>query len=198
MTPSRIRAGVQSTPGRPTSRSAPARAFTLVEAICTIVVLALVMSVCARTILAAADGCLSAASRAEAQSDAAAAMDRLIAEIRSVGLVSGSTRTPNITQVRATGMTFTTTGGSRAINLSSGSLVLTVAGVDSTLVTGVTQFTIQTMDESGAALAASLDGSQCSAVQRVQISITVQRGATAESLRTLVFLRALVVGVTAP
>jgi hypothetical protein len=67
-------------------------------------------------------------------------------------------------------------------------------GTSAVLQTDVTAFAVQTYDESNATLAASLSGSGCDPIRRVQLTLTAQRHGVTQSLRTKLFIRETMVG----
>ena len=73
-------------------RRSPARSvrrgFTLIEAIATIVVLAIIGSIASLIILTAVDGYTDAATGAQLHIEASTAMDRIVRELRKVALDS--------------------------------------------------------------------------------------------------------------
>lgn len=181
---------------RPTHRafppSGPARAFTLVEAIATITIVAVVMTASSRIVLTATDGYASAVTRAELSNAASAALERITTELRNIPLrPSTDPAEPHIDAVTATSITWS---DSSSLTLTGASLQFTSAGVTSTLLNDVSVFTIQTYDESGAALATLLSGPACSAVRRIQLTLTLSKDGLSETLRTRVFLRCMVAG----
>ena len=168
---------------RPITTPRPPRGFTLVEAIATIAVLAVVMTVCSRII----------STTVNAYAEIASAMERIGFEVRSCRLVSAGSAAPDMSAVRADRLTWTDSSGeARDLRVVGSALILTIGSTDYTLVNNVTAFAVSAFDESGAALAASLD--DCSAVRRVQITITAARAGVAETLRSRLFLRRLAAG----
>ena len=66
------------------------------------------------------------------------------------------------------------------------------------LLQDVASFSVQAFDESNNALPATLSGSGCDAIRRLQITITLQRHGVSHTLRTKLFLRALMEGGAEP
>lgn len=184
-----------STPIR-TSRFGPARGgrgYTLVEAISTITIIAVVMALTSRIIFAAVDGYGSAATRAELHSKTSAAMERACIALRQVPLKSGTaTPAPDIASVTPSSITWAT---NTSLSLSGSTLLLTEAGGSAqTLLDDVTAFDVATFDEGNTALAGTMSGASCEAIRRIRVTITVQDGGVSETLRTRVFIRALMAG----
>jgi len=176
------------------------RGFTLVEAIATIVVLAVVMGVSSRLIYAGADAYTAGSVRAELHSQLCAAMDRVVSELREVRATpSSSPVTPNISSVSATSIAWTGPDGTaRTVALSGSSLNLTVGAASATaLAVGLTGFTVACYDESNAALGASLSGASTAPIRRVELTVQGSAGGVSETLRTRVFLRCMVSGGSA-
>lgn len=169
------------------------RGFTLVEAIATITILATVFGLASRLISVSIDGYASAATRAELHAKLSVALDRICTDLRDVPFKAGvSPVVPDIASVTATSLTWST---STSLTLSGSSLMYTEAGGTArTLLDGVSSLAIQCYDQSNAALGASLSGSGCDPIRRIQASITVQSGAVSETLRGRVFLRSMMAG----
>jgi len=172
--------------------SAPAHAFTLFEAIATITIVAVVMAATSRIVFTATDGYASAVTRAELSNAASAALERITTELRNIPLRPAvDPAEPDIDTVTATSMAWS---GSSSLSLSGTTLRLTSAGTTSTLLEDVSSLTIRACDQSNTALAASLSGSACSAVRRVEITLTLGKGGVSETLRTRIFLRCMSAG----
>ena len=87
---------------------------------------------------------------------------------------------------------------SYTITLSGSNIVLTgAAAATQNLASNVTVFTIQTYDESNAALPASPSGAQIDTIRRIQITMTASTGGMTETLRTKFFVRCMALGTGA-
>jgi prepilin-type N-terminal cleavage/methylation domain-containing protein len=169
------------------------RGFTLVEAVATMVILSVLAVVTSRLIFTASDVYLASATRSQISSDASAALERIVAEMRLVPVrASSNPAVPDLTGVTATSVSWNAgASGAKSVALSGTDLTWTESGATSRLVRDVSAFSIRAFDESGAALAASLSGSALNPVRTFEVSITVTRSGFSETLRTRVFLRSM-------
>lgn len=169
-----------------------ARGFTLVEAIATITIIATIMAVVSRVIFVSVDSYSAATTRAELHAALSSTMERACAELRQIPLVSGGSTAPDLVSVSAASITWSTNS---TLTLTGSDLTLAIAGGSaSTLLSNVTAFSLRCYDESNVALAATLSGSACTPVRRIEITISTQRGGITETLRTRVFLRSQIAG----
>lgn len=173
---------------RPTRLGAPA--FTLVELLAAVIVIAVIGLVASGLIVRVATTNADTVTRGQVQSDLSAAMERIDRELRQIPARTGSTA-PHIDAVTPTSITF---GASSSIGLSSGTLTISTGGSPATLLTGVSAMTVQCYDESNSALATTLSGSACDAIRRIMVTITVTRAGLSDSLRTKVYLRCTMAG----
>ncbi|MBY0263725.1 MAG: prepilin-type N-terminal cleavage/methylation domain-containing protein [Phycisphaerales bacterium] len=183
------------------SRPRPAhrrcRGFTLVEAIATIAVISAISIVAARVLSTSTSLYTQTAARAELHVQLSTALDRITSELRQCRIrPSSSPVAPDVTGTTASSITWIGPDGvTDAVSLSGSTLLWQVpSGGTATLATGVTAFTVQCYNESNAALASTLSGSGVDAIRRVEITITGSLSGVTETLRTRVFLRAMVVG----
>lgn len=168
------------------------RGFTLVEAVATMTILAVVSMAASRIIFAATDAYASDAVRSELVQDLSSAMERITSELRSIPSRNASPGTPWIDSI-AGGLIEFGTGSQLA--LDGESLELAVDGGPARmLVDHVTSFTIACFDESGQALTLPLSGAACDVIRRMEVQITKSRHGTSETLRTRVFLRCAMAG----
>jgi type II secretory pathway pseudopilin PulG len=169
------------------------RAFTLVEAVASIAVLAVIGSVSSSLILNSVDGYADAAASAQLHSEASAALERIERELRSIELDAAAAGiAPNIDSVTASSIAW---HGDSSLSLSGTNLMLAAdGGAAAVLASDVAAFTIQTFDESNNALAASLAGTACDPIRRIRIELTLSRHGVSEFLRTRFHLRATIEG----
>ncbi|MHC4101610.1 MAG: prepilin-type N-terminal cleavage/methylation domain-containing protein [Planctomycetota bacterium] len=176
------------------------RAFTLIESMATISVLAVLGSIASFLILDSVDGYTEAATSAQLHAELSIAMDRAMREIRKIELDAGATTPPgpNITDINAAGdnIQWTNTAVEAHSLYKSGSdLMLEVEGGGAAvLLSDVTAFAVQTYDEDDGPLANPLTGAACDDIRRVQLNVTIQRNGASESLRTKVFIRSTMSG----
>jgi hypothetical protein len=169
------------------------RGFTLVEAVAAMSVLVAVGSVSSTIVYSAVNGGRAAYASCQLNEEISSAMERIVHELRRVGLNSSAGSTaPNITAVTAGSIGF---GTSSSFGLSGTTLNFVDSGASAVaLLTGVSAFSVSCYDESNAALGASLSGSTCYPIRRVQISITCTRDGVSETLTTRVFVRGAMSG----
>lgn len=174
-------------------RSHPgARGFTLVEAVATMTVLAVVPVAASRIIFAAADSYADSAVRSELSSSVSSAMERMAMELRGIPSQEGAPGTPWIDSVTATSIAW---GGNNSLARSGSEVMLATGGAAArTLLGDVESFSIACFDADNLPLAAALAGAACDAVRRVEITVTVTRNGASETLRTRVFLRCAAMG----
>jgi prepilin-type N-terminal cleavage/methylation domain-containing protein len=175
---------------RPTARPIR-RAFTLVELIATMTILAALGSVVSIVIATSVDGYTRAATTAQLNSEISIALDRIDQLLRFIPQ-SGSGG-PDISSLTATSITWS---GDWSLTLSGTQLLLTEdGGTPSVLLQDVSSLSVTARDQSNAALAASLSGSACDSIHRVRISITLTRSGVSETLRSRIFIRSLAAGM---
>ncbi len=163
------------------------RGFTLIEAIASIVVLAVVASTSTSVVWAAVQSFEHGAETARLQSEASIAMERMIRDLRGVAL--NDSNTPDISSV--TDGSITWNGSTRSLALSGTDLVLTVNGAGRVLLEGVTAFSVQAYNGANTAMATTLSGSACDPIRRLSLQVDVARGEASSSVRTKVFLRCM-------
>ncbi len=163
------------------------RGFTLIEAIASIVVLAIVSSTSSSVIWAAVQSYQHGAETARLQSEASIAMERMTRELRAVPL--NATSAPDISSITSSSITWD--NSTRVLSLTGTDLVLTVSSVDSVLLSDVISFSVQAYNAANTAMAPTLNGSACDPIRRVSLQIDVARGEASSSVRTKVFLRCM-------
>lgn len=177
------------------------RAFTLIEAITTLVILALIGAAASRILFQSFQALDHASSRADLHNQLAAAMERITGELRTMQVESASSPpVPDITACTASSISFrNTSNATRTISLSGSTLQITGSAASTqSIATGVTAFTIQTYTEANSALPASPSAGQIDTIRRIQITITAQAtntgGTITETLRTKVYTRCMGLG----
>jgi hypothetical protein len=176
------------------------RAFTLVEAITTLVILALIGGAASRIVFQSFSALNDASTRNDMHNQLAAAMERISAELRTMEIkASSNPATPDITACTASALTFkNTSAATRTISLSGSALVITGdAAATQTIASGVSAFTIQAYDASNAALPASPSAAQIDTIRRIQVTITATSGSMTETIRSKLFLRCMALGTGA-
>lgn len=173
-------------------------AFTLVETIATIVIISIVSVLSSRLILEGAARYTDATTRSDLHNQASAALERIVQELRSMQKDSAST-VPSISSgFTASTITFTgLSGASTTITYDSvsSSVTLTQAGNTGTLLTNCSAFSLTYADKDNSAVA---PGASRDNIRRVTISLTVTRAGISETLRTKVYIRAMMAGSGAP
>ncbi len=155
------------------------RAFTLIELIATMVVLAVVASVAAPIMVASSDAYADAANQREAAERVAAALDRVVRVVREAPATAPGETTPDIVEATTTSLEFA--GGVR-LELSGSTLLLTTATeAQSPLCQGVSAFALEFLAADGVTDSSGAPTS----TQRVNVRLT-SGGVEA---RTSVFLR---------
>lgn len=166
-------------------------AFTLIEVLSVIVIVATLMTVSSKIIFASIDAYAVAATRARLTAEMSSAMERVSSALRDIPLdTTQTTAKPSIQSLSTGSITWSSTS---SLSLSSGSLVLTTATDGSmTLLPDVTSLTLAAYNEAGTALSLPLSGAACQAVQRIDVTVATTRQGISETLRTRIFLRNLV------
>jgi prepilin-type N-terminal cleavage/methylation domain-containing protein len=169
------------------------KGFSLIELIATIAVLAALGSVASTILMTAMRAYNNTAISAQLHDELSMTMERITRELRKIPLnSSGAASSPLITNVTANSINWNNTS---SLSVTGTQLMFVDAGAASRpLQNDVTSFAVQCYDESNAALAASLSGSACDAIRRIQISITISRYGVSETLRAKVFVRSTMVG----
>lgn len=164
--------------------------FTLVEAIASMVILAVIGSLMSALIVRAGDSYARTAVAGRLQSQLGAAMTRVHHELISIPRrAGGGTPAPDITSIAPAAITFR---GNWSLSLVNGELMLSEAGATAQpLLRDVTAFQVRALDALGVQLSENLSGSAVDAVRRIQVTITVAANGQSETLRTRAFIRAL-------
>jgi prepilin-type N-terminal cleavage/methylation domain-containing protein len=175
------------------------RAFTLIESMATVAVLATLGSIASFLVLDAVDGYSETATSALLHAELSIALDRATRELRKIEPDAGAAGVaPNVTNVNAADNDIQwTDSDSDAYSLyqSGSSLMLEVdGGGPAVLLDDLAAFTVLTYDEDNGPLAAPLTGAACDDIRRIALNVTVQRNGVTESLRTRVFIRSMMSG----
>lgn len=179
-------------------RHPPARsrsAFTLVEAIATIAIVATLSVLSSRLILEGASRFSDATIRVDLHNQASGALDRIVQDLRSMQKDSGTTVLPSIsTGFTATSVTFNDSAGTAttiSYNSSTSVVSITQSGVTSTLLSNCSAFSFTYADKDNATVS---PGGSRDDIRRITISLTVTRSGVTETLRTKVYIRAMMAG----
>lgn len=168
------------------------RAFTLVELVAAMTVIATLGSIVSLLITTSVGGYSRASLTAQLNAETGIALDRIDQLLRFIPMSGAGS--PDISSVTATSITWNT---NYTLSLSGTQLMLSEAGgASSVLLNDVSAFSIAAFDQSNTAMAASLSGSACSGIRRLQVSITQTRSGVTESLRTRIFIRSMMSGVS--
>jgi prepilin-type N-terminal cleavage/methylation domain-containing protein len=174
----------------------PRRAFTLVEVICTIVVISLVAGATSRILFQAFGALNDSSTRSDLHDQLASAMERITSELHTISIKpSSSPATPDITACTAASIAFNNPTAARTIGITGSTILVSgSAKASSIIATGVSAFIIQGYDESDAALPASPSVAQIATIRRIQITITATSNGVTETLRTKVYVRCMALG----
>jgi type II secretory pathway pseudopilin PulG len=168
-------------------------AFTIVETVAVISILAIIGSIVSAITYTASKSYSDAAFTAQLQAELSAAMARSIRELRYIPIDPNSAPVvPKIDSITASSINW---NSNSSLSLSSGSLQLVLnGGTAETLLQNVTSFVVSTYDDSNTALGATLSGSGTNPVRRIQLQMTISRNGATQSLRSRVYLRGLMAG----
>lgn len=170
--------------------------FTLVEAITSIVIIAVVMGLSSRIISAAMDSYTASSARAALVQECSAAFERIAAELRHLPARTGAggLTVPDITQVTPSSITWT---GGGTLALTGSDLTLRPASeAAETLLQDATALSLRAYNADSTALATSLSGVACEPIRLFEISITASRAGITETLRSRIYLRNTAEGVS--
>jgi len=167
--------------------------FTMVEAIATIVVLAVLGSVTSGIILQAVDGYTEASTQAQLHAEMSIALDRAVRELRKIPLDSGAGGiAPDVDDLSPTSVDWE---GDYHLGLTGGDLLMTInGGAQRVLMSDVSAFGVSAFDESNAALGATLSGAACDPIRRLELTLTASRHGVTATVRTRVYLRSTMEG----
>jgi len=172
------------------------RAFTLVETISVMALLAVIGSISSALIYTGVSSYRDASTLGQIHEEEATAMARLAVELRKIPLSSAAgVMAPQIPSVTPTSIAW---GANYSLSLSGSQLLLVEAGgAACVLLDNVTAFSVQCYDESNTPLAATLSGSDCYPIRRIRVSFTVSRQGITDTLHAKFFIRSTMQGGTA-
>ncbi len=119
--------------------------------------------------------------------NASLAMERLVRDIRS--LPPNANNQPDISSFAPSAMTWD--NGSHSIAVQNGQLIYTANGVSRALLDNVSSLSLVAYGQNNTKLASTLSGSDCEAIRRIEIAITVAKGDVSNTIRTRIFLRCM-------
>lgn len=163
------------------------RAFTLMEAIATMAVLAIVSTVLSGVVWAAVRSFDEGAESARMHSETSIAMERMTRDLRAVPLAPSGK--PDISSLAESSITWDS--ATRSLSLDGGDLVLTVDGAPAVLLADVSAFQVRAFDASNTPLATTLSGAETEPIRRLSLELTTARGRASATVRTKVFLRCM-------
>lgn len=177
------------------TRSPRPRAFTLVELIVALTILAVVAVLASGVIWQGVTACRDGATAPQVHAELSGALERITRELRAIPQRAGApSAVPDISSITPTSISWST--GS-SLSLSGTDLLLAIGGgAPCVLLRDVTALSIGGLDQEAHALAATLTGSECDPVQRVSVSITQAREGISDSLQVTVFIRSLMQGAS--
>ena len=162
-------------------------AFTLIEAIATMVILSTLGIVSGGMVMSAMQSYSQGSVRAEIHNEASLAMERLVREIRS--LPAKPDGNPNISELHPSSMIWT--GTTHSIALVNNQLLYTQSGTARVLLSDVTGFTLRAYGVQNTPLAPTLIGDACNDIRRISLTISVTRANSTNTIQTRVFLRCM-------
>ena len=176
------------------------RAFTLVEVISTLTVMAIIGGIASRIAFQSFAAMNDASIRFGLHDQLAAAMERIAIELRTISVQPGSNPVaPDINGATTNSLSFNAGSSPRTLAQDGSVLRLTgQAGVDTPLATSISSFVVQCYNGANAPLPSAPSPGQLAAVRRIQITLVASSGGVSETLRTKVFIRSMAAGSGAP
>jgi type II secretory pathway component PulJ len=170
----------------------PGRAFTLVEAVAAMCVIAAVAMLGSTVVHSAMRSYRSGYGSLQLHQELSLTLERIVRELRRVEMIGVAPGRPDITSVTADSIEF---GAGSSFRWQSGAIRFVDSGAPAVLLgQSITAFSVRCYDQSNAALAATLSGTACEPVRRIEVQITAQRDGESATLRTRVFLRSTMAG----
>jgi prepilin-type N-terminal cleavage/methylation domain-containing protein len=173
------------------------RSFTLIELVSTMTVLAVIGTAASVVTVEAAGGFIDASTRGTLHAELSVAVDRIVRETRSIPRdPSAAGPAPHIDLKGDSVLEWRDLDGDvYRLEESGGVLLLAVdGGPPGTLLTDVVTVKIDAQNESGTSMATSLAGAQCDPIRLLEFTLSVSRDGVVETLRTAVFVRAMMEG----
>ncbi len=156
-------------------------------------IIATLGSVASTLVYSAIRSYTDASTGAQLHSEVSIAMERMVRELRRIeedSALPGAQ--PRISSVSPTSIAW---NGNWSLSLNGTDLELVEAGgMARVLQSGVTAFSIQTYNDANAALPGTLLGPACAVIQRIQLQLTASRQGATTTLRTKLFVRAVMDG----
>jgi type II secretory pathway pseudopilin PulG len=169
--------------------------LTLVELLSCIVVLSVMGSTAAFVLFTAVDSYVEAAVTSQLHAEASIALDRIGRAFNAIELDTGAAGVaPDITSVTPTSIEW---GAGSSVSLSGDRVMITIEGQPvggAVLLNDVSSFSIQTANESNAALGGTLSGAACDPIRRIAVSVTLSRHGVSHTLAGRFFIRATMQG----
>lgn len=173
------------------------RGFTIIELLASMVVMSVLGTLGSVLLLNAADGYTDAVTRTRAHADLSVTFDRIVREVRSIGLDDGASGVaPDIDRLTPELLRWRDSDDEVwQITLTGTNLTLAAdGGAPAVLLGDVSDVNFVAYGDTHDTLAASLNGNACDDIRRIGIEVEVTRDGLVESLRTLVYLRGTLEG----
>ncbi len=164
---------------------------TLIEAIASIAVLAILGSLASTLIFTAADGYLSASTASRLHGEAGLALERAVHELRSVErreYPSGSG--PALENLTTDAITWHET---EQLRRQGEQLILRRDEIDHVLAEHLTHFQVRAFDDENQPMSADLTGDEVAGVHRIELTLTLEKHGARVTVRTRVFPRGLLI-----
>jgi len=177
------------TPRRPESIDArrSRRGFTLVEAIASITILALIGGLTSQIIFTASRSWMDAAAIAELERETSLALDRIITSLRSI---ERDPAAPEVAlRIDAIGPNMIAWHGDHSLSLENDVLILREADATLPLARNIASLTVTPFGPDGQMMPGELTDDTAGTARRITIGVVASRGDLELSLRTSVFLR---------
>ncbi len=181
-------------PSRPHPHRRTRRAFTLVEAVAAIAILALLGSVASRLVLTATTAWHDGATSAQLHEELSIALERITKDLRAIGRDESAPPAPRIASLTPTSIAY---NAASSLALSGDELIVVESGAPPVpLLSGVSSFSLLAFDENNDPLPSTLTGAQTRPIRRIEVSITLDRHGVTQTLRTRIYLRSTMSGAT--